>query len=762
MQQGAQFDDRIRNLIALAQEGSVKGRTLLFSHICDLFLQHRTLHSESQTRMLVEILNELLTKVDVSVKKEIAELLSTMPSPPQELVHLLIEDDVETSAILLEKAIISDEHLIYLIRYGSDEHRHHLSRRFGMSPLVRSALEKAMAASRESRKKYNLSELDKNFAEDAGPIDEETTASLLEIIRAQKLHESPEVPTAASQTQKTAEASEISPDDNKVTFLKSEARQRQKKATQTQKAEEKNRPHIASDILELTEPINENELLPSDDLSQPMPQAKADQQTEKTPEGIEGDLEADQPAPENLIQKQETGGQKNIPVPASEDLKDNIQAQSRLEMNNLQSDITHDLSETSERAHEENSRNHDFIRSAADWFWEMDRHGCILFLSEEAFIAFGTAPQSLIGDPIMDYCQIQNISRNLTQNLTQNLTLSSGAQTYSSFEDIFEHRRSFRDQPFLISSASGEQSLWYLSGIAIFDTHSGKFKGFRGSARTKSMEKIENFSPKDSPQDTQIPASLPEQETGSDVVCKEDIAAELLQNLSHEFRTPLNAIIGFSEMIDMEAWGPVNEQYHQHTRNILDAANHLKESVNDVLDSAKLESGLMEITPESFSLKSVIKNSMENILELAKKHGVTVDNGDNNIDVILYNDKQSVELCLTKMLASSIKRAHKHNIINLTVMVNSNAEVRIEIPLLGDKILEKDAATFFDKLQNGKEKNNNHTANEKKYASEISPNFGLSIARNLANLIGGDIVTHSVKGLVTHLALTITNHPHQD
>jgi signal transduction histidine kinase len=50
----AQFDDRIRNLMALAEDNSTESRTLLFSHICDLFLQKRPMESDNQVRMLIE------------------------------------------------------------------------------------------------------------------------------------------------------------------------------------------------------------------------------------------------------------------------------------------------------------------------------------------------------------------------------------------------------------------------------------------------------------------------------------------------------------------------------------------------------------------------------------------------------------------------------------------------------------------------------------------------------------------------------------
>lgn len=100
----AQFDDRIRNLLALAEDNSTESRTLLFSHICDLFLQERPMESDNQKRMLIEIINELISDVDVSIRIELRQILLNMDHPPGELTKLISEDDIQVSGKLLEDA----------------------------------------------------------------------------------------------------------------------------------------------------------------------------------------------------------------------------------------------------------------------------------------------------------------------------------------------------------------------------------------------------------------------------------------------------------------------------------------------------------------------------------------------------------------------------------------------------------------------------------------------------------------------------------
>lgn len=732
MRKKAQFDDRIRNLISLAQDGSEHSRTLLFSHISDLFLQRRPMASDVQIRMLTDILKELLDQVALSARQEIASALCELLNPPGELIGILSEDVVEVSGPLLEKANLPDDKLIHIIRYGTEPHRIHISRRFGLSPLVRHELEKAHEFLEGSKLKYSLNELDK-LAEDPVPgMDEETTANILELLRAQKLHKN-----YYQQNNPSAQEEDYRSTGNLSPVIPASLKPAQEGS---------------ENIVDLS-------------IINPPPETKIESPLEKV---VEEHLHSRIKS----YKDKESCFSTDIAANDAAQTSGIFRSDSTVQMADISTDMEDDIWQQVKKARHETNRQREFVRTVADWFWEVDRNGLISFISEESFVAFGRTSPSLIGEDFISLCTTAD--RDTQDDLTA-----------STFEYLFEHRSSFRNVAFYISSKDEEKSLWYFSAIAIFDIHTGRFAGFRGSARAQtSEEKLSVTMPPSNAVAEPVTGSVTDlglqeealeeyittqalEATSQEGLMKEgegpgsyneDVAAELLQNLSHEFRTPLNAIIGFSEMINMETWGPVNEHYHQNIRNILTAAAHLKEAVNDVLDSARLEAGLMQITPESFSLKTVLRNCRENVEDLAEENHVQMLDNDNNIDVILYNDKQSVELCLTKMLASIIKRATGGEIISPSVLINSNAQVRIELPVLGPKIDEQDAKKMFDRVETGPEDLKNIPPDKAKYDPNISSGFGLSIAQKLAHMIGGDISVHSAQGVVTHLVLTLSNH----
>ena len=725
VQKKAQFDDRIRNLLALAEDNSVESRTLLFSHICDLFLQERPMESDNQVRMLIEIINELIGDIDITIRKELANILLTISNPPEELIKLISEDVIEVSYKLLEEAMIEDEQILYLIKYASDDHRDHISKRFGLSPLLRRELDKATKQSEQIKlevtellsqvenKKISLQDLEE-AEQNSTELNEDATANILEILRAKKN------PKA----------------DISVT---------------------------TSDEQDLIEPAIETNVLIEE-----VPLTKQ---------------------PVSLISK--IRHQNDTPArEQEEELEDIAEAEIDFEEETL-----------SEKSVEEEELILDHAAPQSgptsvidEWFWEIDRYGNIKYLSENAESVFLQTPTSVIGEDFLCLWRRKGADENDPND----------------FIALFEKRQAFRDEEFLFEISPNVFQGYLLSAIATFDLDNGRFTGFRGSVHS-DMNEIESLIPEETHDndniadietpdidvDVELVLTTPpehdqieEQENhlpqfsgnlmneingiqdnyksddddhshrhSSSNEKQDEVASEMLHNLSHEFRTPLNAIIGFSQMIDNEMWGPVSKQYRKNTKDIISAANHLKEAVNNILDSAKLEAGLIEPSPESFSLKSIIQDAMIAISPIIESREIQVSGIDDNIDVILYNDKHCIILCLIKIITFATRHANIGDNFHLSVLVNSKAQVRIEIPLINQNINERNADELFQKTYNLQSNEESSRSENPEFGTKIAAGYGLSVAEDIAELIGGTLSTMSENGKITHVVLTISTYP---
>jgi signal transduction histidine kinase len=83
---------------------------------------------------------------------------------------------------------------------------------------------------------------------------------------------------------------------------------------------------------------------------------------------------------------------------------------------------------------------------------------------------------------------------------------------------------------------------------------------------------------------------------------------DFLAHMSHEFRTPLNAIIGFSDLMKAEVFGPVSPpRYKEYVGDISDAGTHLLGLIDKVLDVAKIEAGKVEPRPQPIDIPDLLK-----------------------------------------------------------------------------------------------------------------------------------------------------------
>ncbi len=132
--------------------------------------------------------------------------------------------------------------------------------------------------------------------------------------------------------------------------------------------------------------------------------------------------------------------------------------------------------------------------------------------------------------------------------------------------------------------------------------------------------------------------------------------SDFLANMSHELRTPLNSVIGFSEVLQDELYGELNEKQLEYARDIHASGKHLLNLINDILDLSKVEAGKMEFEISRFSLMDILNTSTAMLREKAIKHNIklTLDIAP-EADMEIEADERKLKQIMFNLLSNAVK-----------------------------------------------------------------------------------------------------------
>ncbi len=132
--------------------------------------------------------------------------------------------------------------------------------------------------------------------------------------------------------------------------------------------------------------------------------------------------------------------------------------------------------------------------------------------------------------------------------------------------------------------------------------------------------------------------------------------SDFLANMSHELRTPLNSILGFSEVLQDELFGPLNDKQKEYAKDICSSGKHLLDLINDILDLAKVESGKMELELSAFPLKDVLNAALSMFREKAMKHNLKLglEIGPET-DIDIEADERKLKQIMFNLLSNAVK-----------------------------------------------------------------------------------------------------------
>lgn len=217
---------------------------------------------------------------------------------------------------------------------------------------------------------------------------------------------------------------------------------------------------------------------------------------------------------------------------------------------------------------------------------------------------------------------------------------------------------------------------------------------------------------------------------------------KMLANISHDIKTPLTVILGYLEMMRLEQ----KEGASDATLEKVEAkAKQVSELISQFFTLAKLEAGDMKLEAERLEIGELCRENVLGFYDVLSQKDYEVDISIPDEKIFVRGDRNAVERILYNLLSNAIRYGGDGKYLGIDLRKEGEM-VRIDVIDKGQGISGEAAEHVFDRLYTGEDSRNR----------EIKGNgLGLTIARNLARQMGGDITLSSRPGVRTVFRVTM-------
>ncbi len=210
-----------------------------------------------------------------------------------------------------------------------------------------------------------------------------------------------------------------------------------------------------------------------------------------------------------------------------------------------------------------------------------------------------------------------------------------------------------------------------------------------------------------------------------------------LSNMSHELRTPLNAILGFTDLLNGQFFGKLNEKQTGYVGNISSSSKHLLSQINDILDMAKIDAGAMEAQWDRYSPVEFINRPVDWMMAQFKQKNISVKTIiDPSLNTLIVDCRKCRQIMLN-LLSNALKYTPKGGHIEVRASKEKNAEFRVEVEDNGVGIEVDELENIFSEF---------HQADQARDQQLGGTGIGLALTRRLVELHGGVIGVESEPG----------------
>lgn len=240
-------------------------------------------------------------------------------------------------------------------------------------------------------------------------------------------------------------------------------------------------------------------------------------------------------------------------------------------------------------------------------------------------------------------------------------------------------------------------------------------------------------------------------ESAKSIAEKANLAkSDFLSSMSHELRSPLNAILGFAQLIESGS-PPLTPRQKSNIDQILLAGWYLLDLINEILDLALIESGKLLLSLEPMSFNEVMSDCQAMIEPQAQKSGIHLTFPQFDSPYFVKADRTRVKQILINLLSNSIKYNRADGTVVVNYSANTADRIRISITDTGEGLSVENLAQLFQPF--------NRLGREA--GTEEGTGIGLVVSKRLVELMGGAIGAESTvgKGSVFWIELILTDAP---
>ena len=367
------------------------------------------------------------------------------------------------------------------------------------------------------------------------------------------------------------------------------------------------------------------------------------------------------------------------------------------------------------------------VRAALDTLAEgllvIDKRQNIVLANEAISKLLGTTPEALLGSPISRLAWLDADGSPLEAELHPwTKTLSTG--TAQANESIVLRDAEDRPRSFIVNCAP------VLSG-----------KG-RAAGALISLDDVTQL------EENKVELGKAKEKAEAANRAKSDFLA----NMSHDIRTPMNAILGFTELLK-RGYGRSDTDAKKYLETIHSSGKHLLEIINDILDLSKIEAGQLTVETMPCTPHSLVREVVTVLGVRAREKGIALDlRIEGEIPDTIVSDPTCLRRIVTNLVGNSIKFTEKGGVTVLLKLTGDKSA-----PLLGMDVIDTGIGIAADKL-------GNMFQPFTQADSSITRRFGgtglgLTISRRFARALGGDIVVTSEYGKGSVFSVTVAAGP---